>query len=216
MNEHELKISDDIKLKILKTYIEPSYTDDVDNLIKGKKCWRISGQIFETISKIFVAVGGIISFSSGYFSYPVLGFVAGGISTVSLALLQFSSFSYSENKKQSQELNLILKKINVETLPVLERNNDTTSLRQTSTPTLDINPETKRYIDREEQLKQLLLRQENHIRDLGISFQDKEIEFKRNQDQQQAEIRKLVELLNQKNEKQSTFTISEDSQETDL
>jgi hypothetical protein len=104
MNDHELKISDDIKLKILKTYIEPSYTDDVDNLIKGKKCWRISGQIFETISKIFVAVGGIVSFSSGYFSYPVLGFVAGGISTVSLALLQFSSFSYSENKKQMLKL----------------------------------------------------------------------------------------------------------------
>lgn len=129
MSEAELKISDNIKLEIIKKYIEPSYTNDVDNLLKGKKCWRISGQIFETISKIFVAVGGIISFSSGYFNYPVLGFVAGGISTVSLALLQFSSFSYSENKKQSQELNIILKKLNVDTLPVLERSAEATSFK---------------------------------------------------------------------------------------
>ena len=32
--ENELKISEDIKVEILKRYIEPSYTDDVNNLIR--------------------------------------------------------------------------------------------------------------------------------------------------------------------------------------
>lgn len=142
--ENELKISDEIKLEILKKYIEPSYTDDVDNLIRGRKCWRITGQIFETISKLLVAAGGIVSFSSGYFSYPVLGFIAGGISTVSLAMLQFSSFSYSENKKQAQELNIILKKLNVDTIPVLERNNDVVSMKLVNRNTYENSYESDR------------------------------------------------------------------------
>jgi hypothetical protein len=69
-----------------------------------------------------VAVGSILSFSSGYFSNPNLSFLAGSVSTVSLAMLQFSSFSYSENKKQGTELNIILQKLDLDTIPLLNRN----------------------------------------------------------------------------------------------
>jgi hypothetical protein len=39
---------------------------------------------------------------------------------MSLATLQFSSFAYSENKKQGQELNILLKKLDLDTVPVVE------------------------------------------------------------------------------------------------
>jgi len=71
---------------------------------------------------VFVAISGILSFSSGYFEDPILSLLAGSISTISLAMLQFSSFSYIQNKKQSVELNLLLQKINVDTVPIIERN----------------------------------------------------------------------------------------------
>jgi len=93
----------------------------VKNAIKEKKCWRVTGQVFETMSKVLVAIGGIISSSSGYNSNPTLGFVAGSVSTVSLAMLQFSSFSYGQNKKQTSELNLLLTKLNLDTVPELSR-----------------------------------------------------------------------------------------------
>jgi hypothetical protein len=121
--QSDLQIRDVIKTKIVQDLIEPSYRDDIENMIKGKKCWKLSGQVFETISKILVAIGSIISFSSGYFNDPLLGFLAGSISTMSLATLQFSSFAYIENKKQGQDLNVLLKKLNLDVIPVLERNN---------------------------------------------------------------------------------------------
>jgi hypothetical protein len=123
-NIADIKVSENIKVHIVKEFIEPMYINDVKNTIKGKKCWKLTGQIFETMSKILVAIGGIISFSSGYYSNPTLGFVAGSVSTVSLAMLQFSSFSYGENKKQSSELNILLTKLDIDTIPELNRDVD--------------------------------------------------------------------------------------------
>ena len=111
----------DVKLQISKELIEPMYISDVKTAIREKKCWRVTGQIFETMSKALVAVGCIISFSSGYYNNPELGFVAGAVSTVSLALLQFASFSYGQNKKNGSELNLLLNKLNIDSVPEMNR-----------------------------------------------------------------------------------------------
>lgn len=117
---HDFKISNDVKIKIVHDIIEPFYIHDITSKIRAKKCWKRTGQIFETSSKVLVAIGGIISFSSGYFNDPLLSFFAGAISTMSLATLQFSSFAYSENKKQGQELNILLKKLDLDTVPIVE------------------------------------------------------------------------------------------------
>jgi len=122
MSTHpDFRISNDIKIKIINEIIEPFYIHDISSKIRAKKCWKRTGQIFETSSKLLVAIGGIISFSSGYFQDPLLSFFAGAISTLSLATLQFSSFAYSENKKQGQELNILLKKLDIDTVPVVEQ-----------------------------------------------------------------------------------------------
>jgi hypothetical protein len=115
-------VSEDIKKKIMREHVEPSYIHDIQSMIRGKRCWKLFGQFFETLSKIFVAIGCILSFSSGYYQDKVLSFLAGSVSTVSLAMLQFSSFSFKENKKQSQELNILLNKLGLDTIPVFDRN----------------------------------------------------------------------------------------------
>jgi len=128
-------ISNEVKVDIMSNHIEPAYKKDVIELLKGKRCWRLTGQIFETISKIFVAVGSIVSFASGVYGETTLSFIAGSISTFSLATLQFASFSYKENKKQSNELNTLLKNIQLATLPSIGRSVDdsiyATNARQT-------------------------------------------------------------------------------------
>jgi hypothetical protein len=118
------KISDDTKIYIVKNIIEPSYRNDVNEMINGKKCWRIAGIGFETVSKILVACGGVLSFSSGYFNNTSLSFIAGSVSMISLALLQLSSFSYTQHKKQGDNLNVLLKSLDLNTVPVLQRNAD--------------------------------------------------------------------------------------------
>jgi len=116
-----LKISDDTRVYIIDKLIEPYYKNVVKNTLSARQCWRKTGIAFETISKIMVAFGSIISFSAGVYENQTLSFVSGSISCLSLAFLQFSSFSYKENKKQSEELNVLLKKLGLETIPVLER-----------------------------------------------------------------------------------------------
>jgi len=116
-----LKISDDTRVYIIDNLIEPYYKNVVKNTLSARQCWRKTGIAFETISKIMVAFGSIISFSAGVYENQTLSFVSGSISCLSLAFLQFSSFSYKENKKQSEELNVLLKTLGLETIPVLER-----------------------------------------------------------------------------------------------
>lgn len=117
----DFKIRDAIKVQIVQELIEPYYIQDIKSKIRGKKCWKRTAQIFETVSKILVAVGGIISYSSGYYKDETLSFFAGTISTLSLATLQFASFAYLENKKQGQELNVLLKKLDLDIVPIVEQ-----------------------------------------------------------------------------------------------
>jgi hypothetical protein len=114
-------IKDEIKIKIMDEYIEPNYVDDIDSLLIGKKNWKKVGQVFETMSKVLVAVGSILSFSAGTYDDKLLSFIAGSVSVISLSALQFSSFCYRESKKQSGELNNILEKIGLTPIPVTER-----------------------------------------------------------------------------------------------
>ena len=125
--EDKKEISDATKIYIIEQLIEPSYKNDINSMIKGKTCWRKTGMTFETMSKLMVAIGGVLSFSSGYFNSPLLSFISGSISTISLACLQFSSFSYIQNKKQSEQLNVLLKTLNLDIVPVQSLSDDTTA-----------------------------------------------------------------------------------------
>lgn len=116
------KISEDIINDIKNKLVEPSYKTEVERLLYEKKNWKKSGQVFEVSSKVFLALGSIISFSAGFYQdIPILSFVSGSVSVVSLSLLQFSSFCYLEHKRQSNELNVWLKKLGLEPMPVLAR-----------------------------------------------------------------------------------------------
>jgi hypothetical protein len=113
-------------------FIEKSYEYDIESLINGRRRWKKTGRFFETMSKIFLALGGIVSFSSGYFEIGLLSFLSGTISVISLSFLQFSSFCYLENKKQSNELNITLKKLGLDTVPELSRDTDNNIMMRNS------------------------------------------------------------------------------------
>ncbi len=116
---HTIKVSEETKKEIF-NHVEDSYKKDVNEMILGKTCWRRTGITFETLSKILVAIGGVLSFSSGYFDSKVLSFISGSISVVSLALLQFSSFGFKQAKKKANDLNILLKKLDLDTIPVID------------------------------------------------------------------------------------------------
>jgi hypothetical protein len=121
-NNHPIGIRQKEIERILFQIIEPSYYLDIETIIKNRRRWHICGHVFETFSKILIACSGILSFSSGYYDTPILGFLAGSSSTLSLASVQFSSYCFKESKDNTEELNKLLTKINLDTIP--EYNNE--------------------------------------------------------------------------------------------
>jgi hypothetical protein len=117
-SEEKRKVSNLLKEEILKALVEPSYYTDVNETLKGRKCWRVSGHVFESMSKILLAISGVLSFAAGVYDDKILSFVAGTLSTVSLATFQFSLYSFKMHKKNSYELNQLLEKLDIDTLPV--------------------------------------------------------------------------------------------------
>jgi hypothetical protein len=116
---HTTKVSEETKKEIFND-VEESYKKDIREMIFGKTCWRRTGISFETLSKVTVAIGGVLSFSSGYFDSKVLSFISGSVSVISLALLQFGSFSFMQSKKRASDLNILLKKLDIDTIPIID------------------------------------------------------------------------------------------------
>ena len=113
-----LQISDTLKQDILTNIIEPEYKEDIATNLLLKKKYSSMGLTFETLSKIFIGVSSITSFSSGIYRYQVLAFLAGASSVMSLMFLQFSSYSFRESKLITDEINLILSKLNLPSITV--------------------------------------------------------------------------------------------------
>jgi len=116
--EEKRKIGTILKEQIFKDLIEPSYYSDINETLKGRKCWRRAGHLFESLSKILLAVSSVLSFASGVYDDKILSFIAGTISTVSLATFQFSLYSIKMHKRNSFELNQLLEQIDIEPVPV--------------------------------------------------------------------------------------------------
>jgi len=90
----------------------------VSSNLKLRKKFKNWGICFETLSKLFVGVSSVLSFSSGIYKYDTLSFMAGTASVLSLVLLQYASFSYRESKKITTELNAVLSKLHIPKLIV--------------------------------------------------------------------------------------------------
>jgi hypothetical protein len=148
----KIEISPETKIYIIDKLVEPYYKDMVKATIDGKQCWRTLGIGLETSSKVMIALGGIFSFSAGYYHDDTLSFVAGSISCMSLALLQIASFSYKENKKQGDELNILLKKLNLDTVPSMPRSEDQSAMMYSSArrqmpPVMTMSPEKQQTLN---------------------------------------------------------------------
>ena len=109
----------DFKNTIVTTIIQPNYINEINEFIESRTKWRNRGILYETISKILLGSGSVLSFAAGVYSNQTIIFLAGSISTISLLSFQFSSFSFLESKKATKELNLLLEKLKLDTIPDL-------------------------------------------------------------------------------------------------
>ena len=103
-------LSDALKQDI----INLNYKSDIEEYLYLKKKYTSLGLTFESLSKLFIGISSMVSFSSIIKEdMQLLSFLAGSSSIMSLMLLQFSSYAFRESKNMNDEINLILLKLNI-------------------------------------------------------------------------------------------------------
>jgi hypothetical protein len=95
----------ELAYKIRKELVEPAYYEDAKTTISGRSLWRKIGNYSEAIGKILHGIAAILAFSAGVFGLNYLSYIAGCISTFSLLLTQFSSYSMKESSERTAEYN---------------------------------------------------------------------------------------------------------------
>ncbi len=139
-----IHVSDDVRRELMLGYIEPYYKKLIIESLDARSFYKKFGMFFETTSKLCIALSSILSFSTGYSENNTEYFAAtsGSIGCLSLGLMQIASYAYKEQVRQSRELNGILKKLRLETIPV-ERHNSIDTVPRTRSDIAELNGDKK-------------------------------------------------------------------------
>ena len=92
--------------------IQPTIREEISTFLRSRIRWRTLGIYMETTSKLLLGSTSILTFATSI--YPCntyLSFIAGAVSTLSLVSLQFANYSFRESKLSTNNLNLLLSKI---------------------------------------------------------------------------------------------------------
>ena len=97
--------------------IEVNYYNDIKYNIRSKSRWKFMSDFTEASSYIFTGISVILSFACTSFDNTNLSFAAGVFGTIALVLLKFSSYALSESKERTNQVNILLKKLEIDEIP---------------------------------------------------------------------------------------------------
>ena len=110
--EKAWKFQEKIKEKIDKTYEK-----EINDNLNSRVCCRRAGHILEGVAQVFSVSATIMAFASGFYNNKMLSFISGCLGSMALAVQKTSAFTLKESKERTIALNILLKKINIDTLP---------------------------------------------------------------------------------------------------
>ena len=122
-NNNDL-MNNDMKHMIMEK-IRQSYEKDINENLESRSRCRKLGNSLQTLSQ-FISVGAtIMAFSAGFYDDKMLSFISGCLGSLSLAFLKTSDYALNESRERTESLNIILKKLNIDTIPdvVVQQNN---------------------------------------------------------------------------------------------
>lgn len=119
----EQRTHKDEAARAMRELVMKYYTSETEDMLRGKKWWRKSGEFLEASSKIMSGVASILAFAaSSNISAPVsdaLAFSSGCIGTFSLVILTFSTYASRESRQRTVDLNSLLDKFDITPVPLL-------------------------------------------------------------------------------------------------
>lgn len=97
----------------IRKYVNKRYFDDIKWNLRSGSCWQFNSNIFEALGHILLGLGAILSFSTGFFDYMLLSFIAGCVTTSAMVCLKFSSYASGESSQRIDRANLICKELGI-------------------------------------------------------------------------------------------------------
>lgn len=117
VHPHNDGISADAINKIKQDLVEKNYYRDIQYNINSKFRWKWAGDFTEALAHLCTALSVILAFSAGFFNYSLLSFIAGCFGTCSFVLLRLSSYSMKESRERTEQVNALLRKIGIDSIP---------------------------------------------------------------------------------------------------
>ena len=101
----------------IKEKIDKTYEKEINDNLNSWVCCRRAGHILEGVAQVFSVSATIMAFASGFYDNKMLSFISGCLGSMALAVQKTSAFTLKESKERTIALNILLKKINIDTLP---------------------------------------------------------------------------------------------------
>lgn len=109
--------------KAMRALVLKYYSEETEEMLKGKRWWRKTGEFLEAASKIMGGVSSVLAFAaSSNISTHIsdsLAFSSGCIGTFSLVILTFSAYASTESRQRTVDLNKLLEKFSITPVPLL-------------------------------------------------------------------------------------------------
>jgi len=120
-SQHPITNDDEFR-KVAVEIVRPAMVEDVKSMVSGRKWWLRASTLFETAGKISSASSVVLAFASGSeitgsSQSQILGFVAGTVGTIGMALSAFANFARNQSLERSDALNIILKDAKIKEIP---------------------------------------------------------------------------------------------------
>lgn len=113
-----------LKMTIIKDIIQPQYISDIRKKFSIRDRWNYMNNMFMLLSKISGGASTVLSFVSVYKQDTMYAFLAGVMSTVGGIFNVFEIGASKKSKEQTNDINLLLKKLEIDDFPVLAEGQD--------------------------------------------------------------------------------------------
>ena len=99
--------------------INQNYYSDLKYNIGSKSRLKIISDWSDGLAQLLMGISVVLAFAAGYFDHYILSFIAGCMGTISMVVLKFSSYAMKESKERTDQVNLILRKLGIDTIPIV-------------------------------------------------------------------------------------------------
>lgn len=112
---------DKVRLTIRNDVVIPSYIEQAKNNMNGRKRWELVAQVFAVVGELIVIAELILLGLSQHSNDLLLSFYSMILSLVAIAVRRFVGYAEKWSLNCTNELNIILKKINLDTVQPLSQ-----------------------------------------------------------------------------------------------